>query len=375
MRRSFRSQIAISVALMLVACGGASQFDQTGAYGGHSGKGGSKSRSGDAGVGGANDDASVGSGGTRSGSGGETSEAGGSGTAGTAGTAGTGAGVGGSSGNSGSSSGNGGTAGSSGAGGAPATGGIGVEVDAGSPLVDPHAEERRQLAEDYCTACSDGQPDCASKLNVEWFNDIPVDCWDELLASEKCSKSSGCSPLSGGLIGGGACLAERNALGTCIVTKDKYRGEVTGSTTTCQWRRPISGTGCEVVCLPESDVVPWQEFETQCSGPPDGPFQCWCALNGRDMSDSMILNGARFYMDTCQAAGQLLADGYCHKFVSCCYTFTGGFSADPSATACECTSDPTYGGQFKSCEDLATSHTDGKVIDICPGYIPLNVAP
>jgi hypothetical protein len=70
----------------------------------------------------------------------------------------------------------------------------------------------------------------------------------------------------------------------------------------------------------------------------------------------------------------MLVDGFRHKFLNCCYTFTNAFGADPSATACECTSDPMRGG-FKSCEDPAASHTNGKVIDLCPGYQPGNVVP
>jgi hypothetical protein len=92
------------------------------------------------------------------------------------------------------------------------------------------------------------------------------------------------------------------------------------------------------------------------------------------MNDSLNATAARFYADTCQAAGQMLADGYCHKLVSCCYTFTGAFSADPSVRACDCTGHPTYGG-FNSCEALAASHQNGEVIGLCPGYYPRNVVP
>lgn len=368
MRRLLLTQVAaLASSVGILACGGASQLDTSGPSGGTGAAVGRDASVGGATIGDATSAVGGQSLGGRASSGGASGSAG-AGTGAESSSAGGGSG----SGNGGTGSGNGGAAASNGAGGSPGTGGANVEADAGSPLVDPRAEQRKTLAEDYCAVCSDGQPDCASRLNIEWFNDFPVDCWDELAASERCSKDNHCAPLSGGQVGGGACLAERTALDTCIVTKDRYRGVVTGSMATCNWRRLISGTSCEVVCPPGSDTVPWKEFETQCSGPPDGPFQCLCSLNGRGMSDSMIPNGTQFYVDTCQMAGQMLADGYCHKFVDCCYTFTDAFAADPSATACECTSDPT---PFKSCQELAASHTNGKVIDLCPGYQPGNVVP
>jgi hypothetical protein len=259
-----------------------------------------------------------------------------------------------------------------GAGTGTGTGGRIVEADAGSPLIDPHAKERKELAEDYCAACPTG-PDCAANLNVQWFNDLPVQCWDELVASERCSKAYDCiPPISGGRLDGGFCFAERSALDACILTGDIYRGSITGSVTTCSWRRLISGSACEVSCAED----PLRFYDTQCSGPPDGPFDCWCALNGRKLVDSMISNGPRFFTDTCQAAGQLMADGHCHRFIDCCYTFRGTPEVPlPEQTLCECTSDPTVGGQFKSCEELAVSHTDGQVVELCPGYQPYNVVP
>jgi hypothetical protein len=75
-------------------------------------------------------------------------------------------------------------------------------------------------------------------------------------------------------------------------------------------------------------------------------------------------------------AAQRLADGFCHKFIACCYTFFDSYVQGlPKQTVCECTSDPTYGGQYASCEALAAAHERGAVIDICPGYEPRDIVP
>jgi hypothetical protein len=63
-----------------------------------------------------------------------------------------------------------------------------------------------------------------------------------------------------------------------------------------------------------------------------------------------------------------MADGLCQKYVSCCYTYRGVFtSGDPEEDICACTSDPSASG-FDSCEALAASMKQGKVVDLCPKY-------
>jgi len=89
----------------------------------------------------------------------------------------------------------------------------------------------------------------------------------------------------------------------------------------------------------------------------------------------LVSNGALFYVDSCEEAGQLMADGHCHRLVNCCYLFRGPLmQGDPEQDLCECTADPTIGG-FLSCEDLAASHKDGRVIDLCPAYVHHAVVP
>jgi hypothetical protein len=218
-------------------------------------------------------------------------------------------------------------------------------------------------------------PDCVRFLINSWYQSLPEQCFDELAASIACSKANACvQPLSGGTFGGGACLAERTALGNC--TQGTFGGVITGSVTSCSWNRMSSGTGCAVGCIDDA-TVPSRFYSTLwgCSGPPDGPFECWCHLNGRQLVDSMVMNGGRFYVDTCEEAAQMMANGHCHKFVDCCYTFLGPLEQGaPEQTLCECTSDPTKGG-FTSCEALVASLKEGRVIDLCPAYLPRGVVP
>jgi hypothetical protein len=243
------------------------------------------------------------------------------------------------------------------------TGGRNPEEDAGSPLIDPHAEARRDLAQTYCTACGGGDPSCASSHNIEWYRDVPDGCWDELTAAVACSLENGCSPISGGYIGMGACLDERTAFGACAVGQS-LSGKITGTSGTCVWNRDSSSTSCLVQCVDD----PYRWYDSDCTGPPGGPFSCWCRLNGRVLSDSLVLNGAQFFSDTCSGAAELMTSGHCQKFVSCCYTFRGPpLEGLPEQDLCECTSDPSA-GNFATCADVAASLKDGKVVDLCPRY-------
>jgi hypothetical protein len=191
---------------------------------------------------------------------------------------------------------------------------------------------------------------------------------DEIAAGVECSIANSCSPLEGGFVGQGPCLDERNALATCKVSH-YVDGTVSGTTTTCNWERRPWGATCNLSCLEN----PARAYSAECEGPPDGPLSCVCQLNHRALGDSLVSNGSRFYVDTCQAAGQMLADGFCHQFINCCYTFRGVMVQGlPEQTLCECTSKAP---DATSCEALAASHPDGKVVDICPGYEPVWVVP
>jgi hypothetical protein len=191
-----------------------------------------------------------------------------------------------------------------------------------------------------------------------WLTDA---CWDEWIAAMNCSTANACAPLMGGVIGGGACLAERTAFENCDI-KNRMAGDVTGSTGTCSWERPASGPNCHVGC---DDLLHF--YDTDCDGPPGGPFKCMCRLNGVELADALVENGTMFYVNTCEEAAGKLANGYCQKYASCCYTYTGvPLAGAAERTLCECTSAATY--KFSSCADFAASLKDGKVIDLCPRY-------
>jgi hypothetical protein len=247
-------------------------------------------------------------------------------------------------------------------GGAPAASGSNAEADAAVTVVDPRHDERQRLVEQYCAACSTGS-DCVPQMITEWFNWLPDTCWDEWTASMNCSMANGCTPLSGGMIGGGACLAERTAIDGCKVA-NRLEGMVTGSTGTCGWERPATGTSCRAFC--PDDLLLF--YDSDCDGPPGGPFRCFCRLNDVILADALVENGTMFYVNTCAEAAGMLANGYCQKYTSCCYTYTGvPLEGVPERTLCECTSSPGA-GNFSSCSDLAVSKKDGKVVDLCARY-------
>jgi hypothetical protein len=251
--------------------------------------------------------------------------------------------------------------GTSSKGGASATGGSNAEADAAATLVDPRHDERERLVEQYCTACGKSA-DCVPEMITRWFTSLPDTCWDEWIASMNCSVANGCSPVSGGQFGGGACLAERTALDTCSVS-NRMDGKVTGSTGTCDWERTEPGTSCHVDC-PE-DLINF--YDTDCYGPPGGPYRCICRLNSVEIADAVIENGTIFYVNACEDAAGKLANGYCQKFTSCCYTYTGiPLDGYPEKTLCECTSTADASG---SCARIADSKKDGKVVDLCPQYV------
>jgi hypothetical protein len=258
----------------------------------------------------------------------------------------------------------GGSAGRTGSGGAAGK----TDVDAASPITDPNAERRHGLSRTYCVVCSD-IPDCISSYDVEWYNDVPVACLDALEASIDCAVKNKCAePVNGGTIGAGVCLDERVALATCI-GQHQLSGTVTGSSGTCNWYRQSAGASCSLSC--PDDFTRF--YDADCSGPPDGPFSCWCRLNGRTLVDNFVSNGARFFADSCIGAGELMADGHCQKYVSCCYTYRGiklGETAE--SDICVCTSDPTAGGTngYHSCADAAADAKQGRIVDLCPQYEP-----
>lgn len=253
--------------------------------------------------------------------------------------------------------------GASGGADAPSAAGSGAEADAATTLIDPRRDERQRLVEQYCAACGTGS-DCVSQMIYLWFTILPDTCWDEWIASMNCSMANGCYQISGGMFGGGPCLAERTALDSCTVAGDVH-GSVTGAMGTCNWDRTATGTGCDPYCA--DDLVYF--YDADCDGPPGGPYRCICRLNSVELGDALIENGTTFYVNTCEGAAGTLASGFCKKFTSCCYTYTGiPLQGEPERTLCECTSAAT--SKFASCADLAASMKDGKVIDLCPRYEP-----
>ena len=232
----------------------------------------------------------------------------------------------------------------------------------GSSFVDPHAADRRSMVEKYCAAC-DSRPDCVPKMITETTSWLSDGCWDQWVTAMNCSMTSGCSPISGGTAGMGACLAERTALDSCIIGQDDHGG-VMGVSGSCSWYRSASGLECQIACSGNLERF----YDALCDGPPNGPFACSCRLNGRNLLDSLVSNAPWFYGDTCQDAAQLMADGYCQKIISCCYAYRGPrFGGEADTDLCECTSDPSAGG-FASCAALAASKKDGKIVDLCPAY-------
>ena len=187
------------------------------------------------------------------------------------------------------------SAGPSSAGGAFDTGGSGSDADAAVNVVDTRHDERERLVEQYCAACGRNS-DCVPQMITELFTWITDACWDEWIASMNCSTANACAPLMGGVIGGGACLAERTAFENCDI-RNRMAGDVTGSTGTCSWERPASGTNCHVGC---DDLLHF--YDTDCDGPPGGPFKCMCRLNGVELADSLVENGTLFYVNTCEEA-------------------------------------------------------------------------
>lgn len=258
-----------------------------------------------------------------------------------------------------------------------------AETRAAAARLDPHAQDRREAASDFCALLTshdclslpslasvwDSRDEelayCRRQLEVEQSTVYGEACYDEWRAALGClTEAPWTCPCDGNdcmLRGvgtspgplGGVCDAEEAALARCRADTDEG-GELTGSSGECNYY--WNGVdGCYVQCYRDVGI-----FESDCDGPLGGAQTCSCLLNGVNLRDPANHNGW-FPADSCVAAAQTIADGYCERSLSCCFTWqaVGG-------ETCTCTADPGAGG-FDSCQAAAAAG-GGQVVDLCPQY-------
>jgi hypothetical protein len=324
-----------------------------------------------------------------------TGEAGGTdGTEGSAGNSGSSASPDGAVGASAAAGGDGGASGGSmGSGGADDVDGGTCKVPRPVPTSNPTTAEREraELVRAFCSTLA--QYGCIEHYDAQWITPqatgcsvadkvraceqdelylyrelVPEECDDEWRAVMRCAATPeyarACrEPVS--RLGGservpgsepGLCDVEMLALATCRANASSRVVQVTGARTTCSYYRGAQFTTCVVTCVPPTGIP--GQFLTTCEGPPGLPLNCPCMVNG-----SMILSGSSFFASDCQHAAKLMADGLCVDRLDCCFTaedLGGGRQCGCSALS----SDPP-----QTCEAMAADR-GGKVVDICPKYLP-----
>lgn len=285
------------------------------------------------------------------------------------------------------------------AGGAGANGEAGTLAlaDGGETLLDPHAAERRALAEQLCAPlaeypCLDGPEiglgsmgsigisgenhdptSCAQAVELDGYI-RPPECWDEWVKTTKCliSEPHHCPCVGQACVieepgvfqllpdGGAPCFNDQ--LNACWSAAKYGSGSVTGTRLDCNWYVNPDKTSCQVDC----NADPSSFFVAECQGLPGGPYSCRVSLNDRELIDDISGGEAYFIVPDCPSIATAMANGRDGvNFVDCCISWQ---SADPPSSRCSCTPDPTQAG-FSSCAAAAAAG-GGEVVDLCPQYEP-----
>lgn len=273
--------------------------------------------------------------------------------------------------------------------------------DASVDPADPHAAERKKLADSLCGLLEEYPclysnlqltfPDpkasrakqaaqCSQDFQVQAYSLFGDGCFAEWAQEMKCfiGLPRQC-PCSGndcdvGLPGGqpSRCPAEEQALNDCWSKSPiGSSGDASGARGTCTWYKDRNGV-CGAACMAPAPDPNGAFLSVTCDGSPSGAQACNCEAAGVPLYDwkpNNSLYGASFYADDCPDVGQKMADGACASVLNCCFTWQPvPEPGKQSVQQCSCTSDPKSIG-YASCEDLATKG-GGQVVDICPQFLP-----
>jgi hypothetical protein len=271
-----------------------------------------------------------------------------------------------------------------------------ASADGGNVAVDPHAAERRQLADQYCNLhdkypcfltaqeldAPDGRavPDtaaCSQQTQLDEEMGVPEACWNDWVETMTCLINAPRHCPSNGLLLGPLVVdldaldmssCSNAALEACLA-REAQEFMVTGSRFTCYGDTSPQKTACNITCTDPNADAGYEEFEGNCQGPPSGPFLCNISLNGQALFDDAIESFASFYSDDCASVARAMANGGAGvNDVDCCFVWET--PADASAERnhhCSCTADPTQAG-FATCAAAAAAG-QGHVVDLCPQYV------
>jgi hypothetical protein len=259
--------------------------------------------------------------------------------------------------------------------------------------LDPHATERKELAQQLC-GLLDKYPCLTLETGMQVVS--PADqatycqnltesvevivagnnCWNEWVAQIQCELARTdwcpCTDYCYFHVWDGDtpshCTDTKALLDRCEAGNTAF-DRVTGKAGTYEWSVEENGT-----CGGVSVLNPKGLLEARCTGPANGPQTCSCYVNGVFIGDQAeyVHNGGSFSFwsaSDCPDVAQQLAVGKCSDILNCCFTWTYNASPDAGPVEdCGCTADPTQAG-YDSCEAMAAAG-HGKVIDFCPRYRP-----
>jgi hypothetical protein len=284
--------------------------------------------------------------------------------------------------------------------GGTASGGMGgwPGQEGGLTTADPHAAERRALAEESCNLLTknpcltwaglrgdDPRPTseetiarCVQAVETGYV-DYGDRCWDGWVASMECGiartdycpcSEDGCffSPQFASF--GGRCDAAFAALTTCI-TAGVTIGTETGRAGDYSWN--VNANGCQAYGAIMDGPTVVDSLSADCKGPPGGAQECFCNVNGNFLGDQTdaVANGGTYVSwqaSDCRDVARQLADGRCADILDCCFTWISTSQSGATIEQCGCGSNPSRIG-YESCEAFAASGS-ATVVDYCPRYRP-----
>jgi hypothetical protein len=289
--------------------------------------------------------------------------------------------------------------------GGTAAGGASNGADASSVL-DPHAEQRRQLAEGACglaakfpclTVTTDTFEQSASTCRAQTEGDsyarYGTSCWDEWVAYTQCAidYTNYCpckdaddthdfctiNPQVNNF--GRACLDQKAALDACEASLDNV-GTENGTAGEFFWQAAPNGS-CQALSIEEPDSGHTVEGRVQaiCTGAPAGGQSCHCSANGYEFYDlvDLTLSGGAYVpwnAADCQDVARQLAAGKCTTQLNCCFRYSQTTLDGTDVDTCGCGSDPSRAG-YASCEEFAAA-AHGTLVDTCvewetQGHFPI----
>lgn len=288
----------------------------------------------------------------------------------------------------------GGSGGASNLGGVPSTGGSGglSNISGAASILDPHAEERRQLAGQACSlgdkfpcltinSDANGGPGtvypggCLAQTEASSFQRFGTACWEEWAAHMQCGidRTDYC-PCTDGIKNyciispalndfGNGCLDTKHALDACEKSITDF-GTEKGTGGEFYWLMDPGG-----VCTSrsvEGNVV--GRVRAECSGSPAGGQNCLCYANDHVVVDlvDLTLNGGAFVpwtADSCRDVAMQLAAGKCTTSLSCCFRYDQKTLGGQTVNTCGCGSDPSRSG-YASCDEFAAA-ANGTRVDAC----------